>query len=119
MQRFSAMTPAQYTEQSRAAYEEALSFDDTFTLEMSKDSEAVFKRLPDLKEWRDKLEKQAVAQLREKGKLRGKIQKEMQPVLHIVGDLPRNFSFAHSFAGRVFTENLWGLADRVSRRSQK
>ncbi|KAJ6471981.1 hypothetical protein C8R45DRAFT_1104195 [Mycena sanguinolenta] len=73
----------EYTEQSRAAYEKAMNFDATFTREMSKNSEAVFKRLPYLKEWREKLEKQAVAQLREKGKLRGKIQKEMQPVLHV------------------------------------
>ncbi|KAJ6480232.1 hypothetical protein C8R45DRAFT_1100822 [Mycena sanguinolenta] len=73
----------EYTEQSRAAYEKAMNFDATFMREMSKNSEAVFKRLPYLKEWREKLEKQAVAQLREKGKLRGKIQKEMQPVLHV------------------------------------
>ncbi|KAF7343581.1 hypothetical protein MSAN_01978600 [Mycena sanguinolenta] len=78
-----SVTTAEYTAQSRAAYEKAMRFDKTFTPEMAKDSEAVFKHLPALKEWRDKLEKQAVAHLREKGKLRAKIQKEMQPVLHI------------------------------------
>ncbi|KAJ7183994.1 hypothetical protein B0H12DRAFT_1246833 [Mycena haematopus] len=72
-----------YTAQSRKAYEDALKFDDEFTKDMAKDSDAVYRRLPHLKEWRAQLETQAVVDLRDKGKLRRKIQQEMKPVLHI------------------------------------
>ncbi|KAJ7336146.1 hypothetical protein DFH08DRAFT_965046 [Mycena albidolilacea] len=74
---------ADYTKQARAAFIAACRVGDDFVEEKLKDSDAVFKRLPWLLEWNQNLTQQAVIAVREKGKLKPKLRREIKPVTQI------------------------------------
>ncbi|KAJ7312629.1 hypothetical protein DFH08DRAFT_973408 [Mycena albidolilacea] len=77
---------ADYTKQARAAFTAACRVGDDFVEEKLKDSDAVFKRLPWLLEWNQNLTQQAVIAVREKGKLKPKLRREIKPVTQIMLD---------------------------------
>ncbi|KAJ7884830.1 hypothetical protein B0H14DRAFT_3857071 [Mycena olivaceomarginata] len=72
-----------YTKQARTAFIAACRVGDDFLEEKLKDSDAVFERLPWLLEWNKKLTQQAVIAVREKGKLKPKLRREIKPVTQI------------------------------------
>ncbi|KAJ7301181.1 hypothetical protein DFH08DRAFT_979042 [Mycena albidolilacea] len=74
---------ADYTKQARAAFIAACRVSDDFVEEKLKDSDAVFKHLPWLLEWNQNLTQQAVIAVREKGKLKPKLRREIKPVTQI------------------------------------
>jgi hypothetical protein len=73
-----------YAKQARAAFIAACRVGDDFPEEKLKDSDAVFERLPWLLEWNKKLTQQAVIAVRENGKLKPKLRREIKPVTQIV-----------------------------------
>jgi hypothetical protein len=75
---------ADYTKLACAAFIAACRVGDDFVEKKLKDSDAVFKRLPWLLEWNQNLTQQAVIAVREKGKLKPKLRREIKPVTQIV-----------------------------------
>jgi hypothetical protein len=73
-----------YAKQARTAFIAACRVGDNFPEEKLKDSDAVFERLPWLLEWNKKLTQQAVIAVRENGKLKPKLRREIKPVTQIV-----------------------------------
>lgn len=51
---------------------------------MMKDSEALYARIPGLREWNELVDEQAVLDLRNKKKLKAKLRKEVKPIAQIV-----------------------------------
>jgi hypothetical protein len=75
----------EYSQKSRQAFLEALNdASPGFTDKMARDSALVFKTLPWLSEWHDKLVAQAVVDIREAGKLKHRLRRDIQPVLNMV-----------------------------------
>jgi hypothetical protein len=76
---------ATYTNTAREAFKEALrKASPDFTDKMMQDSAACFAALPWLAEWNEQLVTQAVVDIREAGKLKPRLRKEIKPVLAIV-----------------------------------
>ncbi|KAJ7692811.1 hypothetical protein B0H14DRAFT_3662711 [Mycena olivaceomarginata] len=72
-----------YAKQAHTAFIAACRVGDDFPEEKLKDSDAVFERLPWLLEWNKKLTQQAVIAVRENGKLKPKLRREIKPVTQI------------------------------------
>ncbi|KAJ7339166.1 hypothetical protein DFH08DRAFT_812557 [Mycena albidolilacea] len=81
-----------YTNTARKAFKEALrKASPDFTNKMIQDSAACFAALPWLAEWNEQLVTQAVVDIREAGKLKPRLQKEIKPVLAIAHQLQKEF----------------------------
>ncbi|KAJ7896176.1 hypothetical protein B0H13DRAFT_2338505 [Mycena leptocephala] len=65
----------------RQALITACGIDEEFTVDMIHNTEAIYTRLPWLKEWHNKLVAQAVVNYREKNGLKKQLQQEMRPVI--------------------------------------
>ncbi|KAJ7197669.1 hypothetical protein B0H12DRAFT_1081711 [Mycena haematopus] len=87
---------ANFNRQSRAAFIAELGPD--FPSESIDNSEAVFGKLPWLLEWHQNLEANAVAYLREKGRLKRKLQNEVKPVTRLAEQLANSYNV-----------HLWGF----------
>ncbi|KAJ7233404.1 hypothetical protein B0H12DRAFT_1076632 [Mycena haematopus] len=89
---FAEQTPkeqreADFTKQSRAAFVAKCKVGPDFPEEMLKDSDAVFERLPWLRDWNKNVKVQAVAGIREGGKLKRRLQAEVKPVTRLATQL--------------------------------
>ncbi|KAJ7850178.1 hypothetical protein B0H14DRAFT_3665904 [Mycena olivaceomarginata] len=83
---------ATYTNTAREAFKEALrKASPDFTDKMAQDSAACFAALPWLAEWNEQLVTQAVVDIREAGKLKPRLRKEIKPVLAIAHQLQKEF----------------------------
>ncbi|KAJ6631991.1 hypothetical protein B0H10DRAFT_1937722 [Mycena sp. CBHHK59/15] len=80
-----------YTKQVRMAFIAACRVGDDFPEEKLKDSDAVFKHLPWLLEWNKKQTRQAVIDIRESGKLKTKLRREIKPVTRIAKQMQDSF----------------------------
>ncbi|KAJ7796382.1 hypothetical protein B0H14DRAFT_2619992 [Mycena olivaceomarginata] len=74
----------QFAKAARTALKVKCKIDDTFTEDMLNDSEAVFKCLPWLRKWHDTINAHALADIRSKGKLKGRLQREARALTQIV-----------------------------------
>ncbi|KAJ7900626.1 hypothetical protein B0H14DRAFT_2556086 [Mycena olivaceomarginata] len=81
----------QFAKAARAALKVKCKIDDTFTEDMLNDSEAVFKRLPWLRKWHDTINAHALADIRSKGKLKGRLQREARALTQISKQLYNSY----------------------------
>ncbi|KAJ7807900.1 hypothetical protein B0H14DRAFT_3482812 [Mycena olivaceomarginata] len=81
----------QFAKAVRAALKVKCKIDDTFTEDMLNDSEAVFKRLPWLRKWHDTINAHALADIRSKGKLKGRLQREARALTQISKQLYNSY----------------------------
>jgi hypothetical protein len=69
------VSPTEYTKASRAAFLTACGDVDT------SDAEAVFRKLPELRQWHHKTMENAILQLTDDGKLKSKVQTALKPLM--------------------------------------
>ncbi|KAJ7104766.1 hypothetical protein C8R44DRAFT_887206 [Mycena epipterygia] len=88
----SGLTPEEYNKASRAAFLAACGDVDP------SDTEAVFRKLPDLRKWHHKMMETAILQLADDGKLKSKVQIALKPLIDQARHMHTNFGV-----------HVWGL----------
>ncbi|KAJ7094083.1 hypothetical protein C8R44DRAFT_749606 [Mycena epipterygia] len=81
----SGLTPEEYNKASRAAFLASCGDVDP------SDSEAVFRKIPELRQWHKKMMETAILQLADDGKLKSKVQTALKPLLDQARHMHTNF----------------------------